>query len=96
MNAQTKLSAKGQVVIPKDVRDRLQWQQGQALEVVETSEGVLLKQPSLRPRISHEEALAKIRSIVNYTGPTITIQEMNEAIDEEWQQAALKSDCAKR
>jgi AbrB family looped-hinge helix DNA binding protein len=96
MNAQTKLSAKGQVVIPKDVRDRLQWQQGQALEVVETSEGVLLKQPSLRPQISHEDALAKIRSIVKYTGPTITIQEMNEAIDEGWQQAALKSDCAKR
>jgi AbrB family looped-hinge helix DNA binding protein len=77
MNAQTKLSAKGQVVIPKDVRDRLHWQQGQALEVVETSEGVLLKQPSLRPR-------------------TITIQEMNETIDEGWRQAALKSDCAKR
>lgn len=96
MNAQTKLSAKGQVVIPKDVRDRLHWQQGQALEVVETSEGVLLKQPSLRPRISHEDALAKIRSIVNYTGPTITIQEMNETIGEGWRQAALKSDCAKR
>jgi AbrB family looped-hinge helix DNA binding protein len=96
MNAQTKLSAKGQVVIPKDVRDRLHWQQGQALEIVETSEGVLLKQPSLRPRISPEEALAKIRSIVNYTGPIITIQEMNEAIDEGWRQAALKSDCAKR
>jgi AbrB family looped-hinge helix DNA binding protein len=96
MNAQTKLSAKGQVVIPKDVRDRLHWQQGQTLEVVETSEGVLLKQPSCRPRISHQDALAKIRSIVNYTGPAITIEEMNKTIDEGWRQAALKSDCAKR
>lgn len=96
MNIHTKLSAKGQVVIPKDVRDRLKWQRGQTLELIETSEGVLLKQPPSRPRISHEEALAKIRAIVNYKGPAVTIDEMNETIAEGWRQAALKSDCAER
>lgn len=96
MTVQTRLSAKGQVVIPKDVRDRLHWRQGQMLEVVETSDGLILRPSSLRPRISHEEALAKIRSVVRYTGPAVTIEEMNETIDEGWRQAALKSDCAKR
>ena len=42
MNAQTKLSAKGQVVIPKDVRDRLHWAEGTQLKVVETGGGVML------------------------------------------------------
>ena len=46
MTAQTKLSAKGQVVIPKDVRDRLGWLQGSELEVVETGDSVILRRPS--------------------------------------------------
>jgi len=40
--------------------------------------------------------LAKIRSLVQYDGPTVTIDEMNETINEGWRQAALNSDCAKR
>ncbi len=42
MNAQTRLSAKGQVVIPKDVRDRLKWLEGTKLRVIESGAGVTL------------------------------------------------------
>jgi AbrB family looped-hinge helix DNA binding protein len=82
MNAQTKLSAKGQVVIPKDVRDRLHWAQGQALEVIETPEGVLLKQPYPKKTLTIEQALARIRARVQYDGPPLTIEDMNEAVSE--------------
>ncbi len=53
MNAQTKLSAKGQVVIPKDVRDRLRWAEGMKLAVVESSGSVTLipLKSRLRPRM---------------------------------------------
>jgi len=43
MNAQTKVSAKGQVVIPKDVRDRLHWAPGTPLDVIEKAGSVTLK-----------------------------------------------------
>lgn len=96
MTMQTRISAKGQVVIPKDVRDRLRWAQGQTLDVVETSDGVLLKQQLRSKTLSADEAFEKIRKLVSYDGPTVSIQEMNETITEGWRQSALKSDCAKR
>ncbi len=96
MNAHIKISAKGQIVIPKGTRLRLNWEQGQQLEVVETAGGVFLKRPSVKKKSSPEEVLAKIRALIQYDGPTVTIEEMNETINEGWRQAALKSDCAKR
>ncbi len=96
MNMQTRVSAKGQVVIPKDVRDRLRWTQGQALEVVETTDGVLLRQRARTKKLTAEEAFEKIRKLVKYSGPPVSIEDMNETIAEGWRQSALKSDCAKR
>jgi AbrB family looped-hinge helix DNA binding protein len=40
----TRLSNKGQVVIPKSVRDAHKWRAGQEFIVVDISEGVLLKE----------------------------------------------------
>lgn len=45
----TRLSTKGQVIIPKDIRDASHWRPGQELEVRVTREGVLLKAPSPFP-----------------------------------------------
>ena len=39
----TKLSSKGQVVIPKALRDALHWQPGLELTWVATAEGLMLK-----------------------------------------------------
>jgi AbrB family looped-hinge helix DNA binding protein len=77
MTAQTKLSAKGQVVIPKDVRDRLGWPQGSELEVIETAGGVLLRKPQSRKALTFEEATARIRKVVNYQGPPLTIEQLS-------------------
>lgn len=96
MNMQTRISAKGQVVIPKGVRERLKWVQGAPLDVVETADGVLLKRADKQKTLSPDEALALLRQRYKYTGPPVSIQDMNETIAEEWKNAALKSDCAKR
>jgi AbrB family looped-hinge helix DNA binding protein len=79
MTAQTKLSAKGQVVIPKGVRDRLGWPQGSELEVVETGDGVLLRKKQARKKLSVDEALAQIHAKVHYTGPRIAVEELGFA-----------------
>lgn len=84
MNAHTKMSEKGQVVIPKDVRDRLRFAPGDRLEVVERPDGVLLRKPSENSGESFEEITARIRARVKYDGPPVTIEEMNGAIAEMW------------
>ena len=39
----TRLSTKGQIVVPKDIRERRNWAPGDELVIEETDEGVLLK-----------------------------------------------------
>lgn len=81
MNAQTKMSAKGQVVIPKGVRDRLRWTEGAALEVVEREDGVLLRSPSpKRERITIEEFRKRVAP---YKGKPVSLDDMEQAIIEE-------------
>ena len=64
MGAQTKLSAKGQVVIPKDVRDRLGLAEGARLDIVETAAGLLLR-PVRTGKSTREDALARIRKAID-------------------------------
>jgi AbrB family looped-hinge helix DNA binding protein len=79
MTAQTRLSAKGQIVIPKDVRDRLGLTEGMVFEVIERGDEVVLRVPSRRKTITVEEAQARIRAIVKYNGPPISDEEIAAA-----------------
>jgi AbrB family looped-hinge helix DNA binding protein len=83
MTKHTKVSAKGQVVIPKDVRDRLHWHPGTELEVVDGPSGVMLraKPPSTTKR-PFKESLARLHAIADYQGPIGTDAEWKDAIDE--------------
>jgi AbrB family looped-hinge helix DNA binding protein len=93
MNARTTMSAKGQVVIPKHVRDRLGFRVGEQLDVIETAGGILLKKHSHKSGESFEEITARIRARVNYNGPPVSIEEMNESIEQMAIASALRSDC---
>ncbi len=42
-----RLSTKGQVVLPKSIRRRRNWESGASFTIEETPEGVLLKEASL-------------------------------------------------
>jgi AbrB family looped-hinge helix DNA binding protein len=78
MNAHTKLSGKGQVVIPKAIRERLAWREGDALDVIETPGGVLLKpSQTKRERITIEEFR---RRHPPQPGPRYSIEEMDAAV----------------
>ena len=79
VTAQTRLSAKGQVVIPKDVRNRLGWLQGSELEVVETGEGVLLRKRRRKGTCSPDEALARIHARHRHEGPPLAVEELGFA-----------------
>ena len=82
MNMQTKVSAKGQVVIPKDVRDRLRFAPGTELEVIEAGDSVTLRHVQPQKTKTFEECMARIKARANYAGPPVPIEEMNAAIGE--------------
>ena len=86
MNAQTRLSAKGQVVIPKDVRDRLGLTEGTVFDVIERAGEVVLKPPMRGNALSGAEAVAnavrEIRSVYRYDGPPVSIEDMDRAVAE--------------
>ena len=91
MNAWTTLSAKGQVVIPKDVRDALGLATGQRFAVTMVGNDVVLRPQTGKSGRSSEELLAAIRTITGqYKGPPVTIEEMNETIAEGWKNSALR------
>jgi len=72
----TRLSSKGQVIIPESVRALHHWMPGQDLEVVDTPEGVFLRIPSLFPATT----LDAVAGILAYAGPAKSIEEMEAAI----------------
>jgi AbrB family looped-hinge helix DNA binding protein len=85
MNAHTKMSQKGQVVIPKDVRDRLRLAPGDRLDVVERPDGVLLRKHVEKGGETFDEITARLRSRISYNGPAISIEDMGTAIKEMWE-----------
>lgn len=77
MNAHTKMSAKGQVVIPKDVRDRLGLTEGMVLDVIETGDGVILRRPPAEKKISASETVRQLRKIIDWQGPPVPIERLS-------------------
>jgi len=73
-----KLSSKGQLIIPKHVRDAHCWDTGQELEVVDTKDGVLLVSRNPFPATSLED----LKQLSKYTGATKSLDDMEEAIRE--------------
>ena len=82
MNMQTRVSAKGQVVIPKDVRDRLRFAPGTELEVIESGDSVTLRHVRPPKTKTFEECDARIRARIKYTGPRYTAEQEREAVDQ--------------
>lgn len=72
----TKLSSKGQVIIPRATRVAHHWEVGQELVVIDTEEGVLLK--PLRP--VPEATLDELVGCLQYTGPAKSLADMEQAI----------------
>ncbi|MBW6526316.1 AbrB/MazE/SpoVT family DNA-binding domain-containing protein [Sphingomonas sp. RHCKR7] len=83
MNATTRLSDKGQVVVPKAIRDLKGWAPGLDLEVVDAGDGVLLRPRRRIKTVTPSEAVARFKEIYQHQGPPVTLEEMDEAIAEE-------------
>ena len=67
----TKLSSKGQIVIPKGLRDAYRWEAGLEFVVIDTGEGILLKPSRPFEPTSIDEVAGSL-----VTGKSRTIEEM--------------------
>ena len=75
----TRLSSKGQVVLPKAVREAHDWQPGLVLAIEQTSGGVLL-----RPlKTTQPRKVEDVFGCLKYTGRPKTIPQMHEAVSKE-------------
>lgn len=74
----TKLSSKGQVIIPKPLRTEHHWEIGQELVAINFGDGILLK-----PKKPFDEThIENVAGSLKFKGKAKTIDEMNEAIAE--------------
>ena len=73
----TTVSTKGQVILPKAIRDRLHWEPGTRLVVEQTEQGVLLrpKRAIFAPTRSED-----VFSCLAYAGEPKSVEEMQAAI----------------
>ena len=67
------ISSKGQIVIPKDVRDALGLKSGEKLILDRIGRRITLDAPAARERISYEEFR---RRVPKYEGPPIAVEDM--------------------
>nr|VFJ64239.1 MAG: transcriptional regulator, AbrB family [Candidatus Kentron sp. FW] len=74
----TKLSSKGQVIIPKHLRTVHRWESGQELMVVNIRDGVLLKPK----KPFRKTTIADVASCLEYTGEAKTLDDMEQAISQ--------------
>ena len=72
----TRLSSKGQIVLPRAIRSAKSWHAGQELAVEITTEGVLLKpmKPFAPTRMEN------VVGCVDYKGPRKSIEDMDAGV----------------
>lgn len=72
----TRVSTKGQVILPKAIRARRKWDEGTELVVQDTAGGVLLKEAAIFPPTKPED----VAGMLKYKGKPKTLAEMDAAI----------------
>ena len=75
----TVISTKGQVILPKAIRDQRHWTTGTRLTVEDTPDGVLLKATPAFPETSIDAVYGSLR----HKGPPLSPEEMDAAVARE-------------
>ncbi|HEY5410935.1 MAG TPA: AbrB/MazE/SpoVT family DNA-binding domain-containing protein [Caulobacteraceae bacterium] len=75
----TRVSTKGQVILPKPIREQRNWPVGTELVVENTEAGVLLRAaPAFEP-----SSIGQVFGMLRRPGRALTIEEMDAALEEE-------------
>lgn len=72
----TRLSSKGQIIIPKTLRDAHRWHTGQEFIAIDTEDGILLKPKHPFPETKIED----VAGCLHYEGKSKTLAELDDAL----------------
>jgi AbrB family looped-hinge helix DNA binding protein len=75
----TRLSTRGQIVLPKNIRTSRAWAPGTEFTVEETGEGILLRPAGRFPEADLDEVAGCLRS----KGKSKTLRQMQTAVERE-------------
>ena len=75
----TVISTKGQVILPKAIRDLRHWAAGTRLTVENTPDGILLKATPAFTETSIDAVFGTLR----HSGPALSVEDMDAAIARE-------------
>jgi AbrB family looped-hinge helix DNA binding protein len=81
MNARAKISSKGQLVLPKAVRDAYGLTAGSEVEVETAGDAILLRPTRRRPRRTY--SIEEVAGFLKYDGPPVTLEDMERALGDE-------------
>jgi AbrB family looped-hinge helix DNA binding protein len=72
----TRMSSKGQVIIPKALRESHHWEEGQELIAIDLGDGILLKPKKPFP----ETTLDRVAGCLKYRGTPKSLEDLEDAI----------------
>jgi AbrB family looped-hinge helix DNA binding protein len=82
----TVISTKGQVILPKTIRDQRHWAAGTRLTVEDTPEGVLLKATPLFEKTT----VSSVFGSLQHSGPALSLEDMDKAVAREAKRRARR------
>lgn len=82
MGYESRISTKGQLVVPKELRDRHGWKAGSRIEFVDRGGVIALRViPEMRSDApTTDEVFARLAALNPYRGPRISDGEMNDIV----------------
>ncbi len=72
----TKLSSKGQIIIPKTIRVGHHWETGQEFIVISQKDNIILKPKAPFP----ETSLDNVKGFLKHNGKPLSLEDMDKAI----------------
>lgn len=80
--ATARLSSKGQLVLPKSIRDAHHLRAGSELEIEDGGDVILLR-PKRKPAGAKTYSVDEVAGFIKYHGPPVTLADMDRGIMDE-------------
>lgn len=84
MNARARISSKGQLVLPKAVRDAYGLGPGSEVDIESVGETIVLRPRVRKPPTGRVYTLDQVAGMLKYDGPPVSIRDMDRAVEEEF------------